>query len=82
MKNPFEGKQIWLLTGSQGLYGEETLAQVAEQSQQVAALLNQSGDIPIEVVWRPVLTDSESILRAMLDFLVDWFADPAQRNRS
>jgi len=67
MKNPFEGKQIWLLTGSQGLYGEETLAQVAEQSQQVAALLNQSGDIPIEVVWRPVLTDSESILRAMLD---------------
>ena len=67
MKNPFEGKQIWLRTGSQGLYGEETLAQVAEQSQQVAALLNQSGDIPIEVVWRPVLTDSESILRAMLD---------------
>ena len=67
MKNPFEGKQIWLLTGSQGLYGEETLAQVAEQSQHVAALLNQSGDIPIEVVWRPVLTDSESILRAMLD---------------
>lgn len=67
MRNPFEGKQIWLLTGSQGLYGEETLAQVAEQSQQVAALLNQSGDIPIEVVWRPVLTDSESILRAMLD---------------
>ena len=67
MKNPFESKQIWLLTGSQGLYGEETLAQVAEQSQQVAALLNQSGDIPIEVVWRPVLTDSESILRAMLD---------------
>ena len=67
MKNPFEGKQIWLLTGSQGLYGEETLAQVAEQSQQVAALLNDSGDIPVEVVWRPVLTDSETILRAMLD---------------
>ncbi|WP_341730210.1 L-arabinose isomerase [Brooklawnia sp.] len=67
MKNPFSGKQIWLLTGSQGLYGEETLAQVAEQSKQVAALLNESGDIPLEIVWRPVLTDSESILRAMLD---------------
>lgn len=67
MKNPFEDRQIWLFTGSQGLYGEETLAQVAEQSQHVAALLNQSGDIPVEVVWRPVLTDSESILRAMLD---------------
>ncbi|GAA2182523.1 L-arabinose isomerase [Brooklawnia cerclae] len=67
MKNPFEEKRVWLLTGSQGLYGEETLAQVAEQSQRVAELLNQSGDIPVEVVWRPVLTDSESILRAILD---------------
>ena len=28
----FEGQQVWFLTGSQGLYGEETLQQVAEQS--------------------------------------------------
>jgi L-arabinose isomerase len=28
--------EVWFLTGSQGLYGEETLRQVAEQSQAVA----------------------------------------------
>ena len=28
MKNPFEGKEIWFLTGSQFLYGPETLDQV------------------------------------------------------
>ena len=67
MKNPFEGKQIWFLTGSQGLYGEETLKQVAQQSQEVAAALEASTDIPVKVVWRPVLTDSEGILDAMVD---------------
>ncbi len=67
MKNPFEGKEVWLLTGSQSLYGEDALAQVAAQSQQVAARLNQSGDIPVTIVWRPVLTDSEAIRRAILE---------------
>ena len=28
--NPFDGREIWFLTGSQGLYGEDTLAQVAQ----------------------------------------------------
>ncbi|MFZ2260987.1 MAG: hypothetical protein WAV52_09665, partial [Luteococcus japonicus] len=36
MNNPFENREIWFLTGSQGLYGPETLEQVAEQSQAVA----------------------------------------------
>ena len=40
---PFEGSEIWFLTGSQGLYGEETLQQVAEQSQRVAATLDEAG---------------------------------------
>ena len=30
-------REVWFLTGSQGLYGEETLRQVAEQSQRIAA---------------------------------------------
>ena len=30
--DPFEAHEVWFLTGSQGLYGEETLQQVAEQS--------------------------------------------------
>ncbi|HEX5205336.1 L-arabinose isomerase [Paractinoplanes rhizophilus] len=63
--NPFEGREIWFLTGSQGLYGEDTLAQVAAQSQQVAAMLDASADIPAPIVWRPVLTDAAGIRAVM-----------------
>jgi L-arabinose isomerase len=59
--------EVWFLTGSQGLYGEETLKQVAEQSKQVAAGLTGVADIPITVVWKPVLTDSDAIRRTMLE---------------
>ncbi|MFC7407040.1 L-arabinose isomerase [Georgenia alba] len=69
MNNPFDGKQIWFLTGSQDLYGEDTLRQVAEQSQQVAAALNDADDavLPVEVVWKPVLKDRDAIRRAALE---------------
>ncbi|RWZ59298.1 L-arabinose isomerase [Labedella populi] len=62
----FDALEIWFLTGSQGLYGEDTLRQVAEQSQTIATTLGDSG-LPVRIVWKPVLTDSASIRRAMLD---------------
>ncbi|MFD4604664.1 L-arabinose isomerase [Streptomyces sp. NPDC058464] len=55
--------EIWFLTGSQGLYGEETLTQVAHQSQRIAERLDASAEIPLRIVWKPVLTDSDSIRR-------------------
>jgi L-arabinose isomerase len=55
--------EIWFLTGSQGLYGEETMRQVAAQSQEIARQLDASPDIPATVVWKPVLTSSTEILR-------------------
>jgi L-arabinose isomerase len=61
----FDGYEVWFLTGSQGLYGEETLRQVAEQSRAIADQLG--GAVPITVVWKPVLTDADAIRRAMLD---------------
>jgi L-arabinose isomerase len=64
-------KQVWFLTGSQGLYGEETLRQVATQSQAVATGLADSSDIPVAVVWKPVLTDSDAIRRTMLEVNAD-----------
>lgn len=67
MKNPFEGKEIWFLTGSQGLYGPETLDQVADQSRKLTETLDASENIPIKIVWKPILTDSEKILRTILD---------------
>jgi L-arabinose isomerase len=54
--------EIWFLTGSQGLYGPETLRQVADQSEQIARQLDASGDIAARVVWKPVVTSSEQIL--------------------
>jgi L-arabinose isomerase len=59
--------EVWFLTGSQGLYGEETLRQVASQSQEIAAALGAASDIPVTIVWKPVLTDSESIKRLFLE---------------
>ena len=56
--------EIWFVTGSQTLYGQETLNRVAEQSAQVARGLEGG---PIRIVWKPVLTDAESIRRLALD---------------
>ena len=71
MKNPFEGREIWFLTGSQNLYGEDTLRQVAEQSQAIAATLDGSDDVPVRIVWKDVLTDRDAIRRAALDANAD-----------
>ena len=49
---------VWFLTGSQGLYGPETLAQVEQQSQAIVAELNAAAELAVPVEWKPVLTDS------------------------
>ncbi|MBF9252826.1 L-arabinose isomerase [Pontibacter sp. 172403-2] len=55
--------EIWFVTGSQHLYGEETLQQVAEHSQQIAGGLNQATQIPVRVVFKPVVKTTEEIYR-------------------
>ncbi|MBB2975911.1 L-arabinose isomerase [Microbacterium endophyticum] len=64
LSTSLDGYEIWFVTGSQNLYGEETLRQVAAQSQAVAAGL---GGLPVKVVWQPVLKDADSIRRLALD---------------
>ena len=59
--------EVWFLTGSQSLYGDETLRQVADQSQEIARALGAASDIPVTIVWKPVLKDSDSIRRLALD---------------
>jgi L-arabinose isomerase len=65
------GSCCWFLTGSQGLYGPETLQQVERQSQQIVDQLNDSEQLPLPVQWKPVLTDAETIHRMMLDANAD-----------
>ena len=67
----YEGCEVWFYTGSQDLYGEDVLVQVADQSREVVRLLNESGLMPAPVVWKPVLKDSDSIRRAMLEASAD-----------
>src|SRR3954447_852574 len=63
---PSSTPTVWFLTGSQGLYGPEIVAQVEQQSQEVVRLLDSSGVLPVAVEWKPVLTDSGSIHRVVL----------------
>jgi L-arabinose isomerase len=53
--------EAWFITGSQHLYGPETLAQVAKHSQQVAEALGTA--LPIKVVYKPVLTGPDEIYK-------------------
>ncbi|GAA4663573.1 L-arabinose isomerase [Frondihabitans cladoniiphilus] len=67
----FDSYEVWFLTGSQGLYGEDTLRQVAEQSTEIARQLDVAPGIPVRVVWKPVLTDSDAIRRLILEANAD-----------
>jgi L-arabinose isomerase len=59
--------EVWFLTGSQDLYGEETLRQVAADSERIAAALDGSPEIPVRVVYRPVVKSPESIAAACVE---------------
>ena len=62
-----ETLECWFLTGSQALYGDETLRQVAQQSSEIVALLNAGPEIGVHLVWKPVLIGSAEIRRACIE---------------
>ncbi|MDN4609366.1 L-arabinose isomerase [Arthrobacter burdickii] len=66
LSTTLDAYEVWFLTGSQDLYGEETLQQVAEQSQEIVRILGEAG-LPVKVVWKPTLKDSTSIRRMALE---------------
>ncbi|HEX7511391.1 MAG TPA: L-arabinose isomerase [Chitinivibrionales bacterium] len=53
--------EVWFVTGSQHLYGPETLKKVAEHSKEIAAFFNTSSKIPVTVVFKPVMTGPDEI---------------------
>lgn len=56
-------KEVWFITGSQDLYGPETLKQVALDSQKIAAFMGKSEIISQKIIFKPVLTSPSSITR-------------------
>jgi L-arabinose isomerase len=59
--------EVWFVTGSQHLYGPETLEKVAEHSKTIAQALSHSAKIPVNVVFKPVLTTPEAIRELCLE---------------
>ena len=53
--------EVWFVTGSQHLYGAETLKQVDDDSSKIADFLNKSAKIPCKVVFKPVLKTPDEI---------------------
>ncbi|MCX6903495.1 MAG: L-arabinose isomerase [Verrucomicrobia bacterium] len=53
--------EIWFITGSQHLYGPKTLKQVAADSHKIAQALNSLPSMPVQVVFKPVLTTPDAI---------------------
>ncbi len=57
----FEDLEVWFLTGSQSLYGNETLEKVAAHSREIAGFFDKSERIPVHVRFMPTVKSEEEI---------------------
>ena len=65
--NDLKQLELWFITGSQHLYGEETLRQVAEHSGAIAKALNGASQIAVSVVFKPVVKTPEEIYQVCVE---------------
>ncbi|MDF2961465.1 MAG: arabinose isomerase [Paenibacillus sp.] len=63
--------EFWFVTGSQHLYGPETLEEVAEHSRHIVEGLDRDTAIPFKIVFKPVLTTPDAIRRICIDANAD-----------
>jgi L-arabinose isomerase len=59
--------EVWFVTGSQHLYGQEALRAVAEDSKVIVEGLNRSNKIPVKIIFKSVLTTPEAIKALCLE---------------
>ncbi len=59
--------EIWFVTGSQHLYGAETLEQVGAHAREIADSLSKSSALAVKVICKPVMTTSDTIHQLCLD---------------
>src|SRR5438552_459842 len=59
--------EAWFVTGSQHLYGPETLKTVEQHSTTIARAVSESSLIPVKIIAKPVMTSSESIQQLCLE---------------
>ena len=63
----FGDRAVWFVTGSQALYGDEALGQVARHARQIAEGLDGSPAVPVRIIPQPVVTSPDSIARLLAD---------------
>ncbi len=59
--------EVWFVTGSQHLYGDETLKQVAAHSAEIVAFFNEEKTIPVKVVFKPTVKSTEEVTATLLE---------------
>ena len=60
-------KEIWFVVGSQNLYGEETLKQVALHSQEIAKGIDACSHVPVKVIYKSVAKSPSEITDICLE---------------
>src|SRR5664279_6645426 len=53
--------EVWFLTGTQHLYGDATLVEVAEHAKTITDALTSSKQMPVSIVYKPILKTAEEI---------------------
>lgn len=59
--------EVWFVTGSQHLYGDETLKQVAAHSEEIAKHLDSAAQIPVRVVFKPTVKSTEEVAATLAE---------------
>jgi L-arabinose isomerase len=53
--------EVWFVTGSQSLYGTDTLDHVADQSRKIVNVLDGCAEVPVRVRWVPTVISADNI---------------------
>ena len=61
MVKAFENFEVWFITGAQLLYGGDAVAQVDGHSKEMVDGLNNSGRLPIKVVYKGTANSSKEV---------------------
>jgi L-arabinose isomerase len=57
----FKNLEVWFVTGTQHLYGPEVLEQVAANSKAISKAFNETSEIPVKIVFKPILKTADEI---------------------
>ena len=62
MNIDLSNNEVWFVTGSQHLYGSETLNQVAKDAIEIASVYDANTSIPVKIIFKPTVKSAEEIL--------------------